>query len=83
MPLRTRGSLCCALHARGDYDTLARQMVGEWFARRTLALEGLYRLRLGCHPLGRQLVFGCGCVQLFKLKLHLLQEPCLALRAAA
>ena len=45
-----------------------------------LALEGPDGLCLSRRPLGR-LVFGC--FQLFKLKLHLLQEPCLALRAAA
>ncbi len=58
-------------------------MIGERFARRALTLEGLDGLCLSRRPLSRQFVLGCGCFQLFKLKLHLLQEPCLALRAAA
>src|SRR5215831_12052329 len=68
---------------RRNHDTLARQMVGEWLARWPLALEGSYVLRPSRRPLGRQFIFGCGCFQLFKLKLHLLEQPTLALRAAA
>jgi hypothetical protein len=48
-------------------------MIGERFARRPLALEGLDGLCLSRRPLGRQFIFGCGCFQLFELKLHLLQ----------
>ena len=68
---------------RGDHDALARQMIGERLARRPLALERLDGLRLRRRLLGRQFVFGRGCLQLFELKLHLLQQPRLALRAAA
>ena len=58
-------------------------MIGERFARGPLALERLYRLRPRRRFLGRQLVFGRCRLQLFELKLHLLQQPRLALRAAA
>ena len=68
---------------RGDHDALARQMLGERLARRPLALERLDRLRLRRRLLGRQFVLGRGRLQLFELQLHLLQQPRLALRAAA
>ena len=67
----------------GNDDTLARQMIGEWLARRPLALERLYRLRPGYRFLGRQLVLGRRRFQIFQLKFHLLQQPRFALRAAA
>ena len=47
-----------------------------------LALEGLDGLRLGRRLLGRQLVLGRRRLQLLQLKLHLVEEPRLALRAA-
>ena len=71
------------LSGAGDHDALARQMIGERFARRPLALEGLDGLRPRRRLLGRQLIFGRRRLQLFELKLHLLQQPRLALRAAA
>ena len=58
-------------------------MIGERLARRPLALERLYRLRPDRRCLGRQLVLGRCRLQIFKLKFHLLQQPRLALRAAA
>ena len=58
-------------------------MIGERLARRPLALERLYRLRPAAACLGRQLVLGRCRLQIFELKLHLLQQPRLALRAAA
>ena len=77
-PSRSRGS-----SRRGDHDALARQMVGERLARWPPALERADRLRLGRRLLGRQFVLGRGCLQVFQLQLHLLEQPRLALRAAA
>ena len=68
---------------RGNDYTLARQMIGEWLARRPLALERLYRLRPGYRFLGRQLVLGRRRFQIFQLKFHLLQQPRFALRVTA
>ena len=67
----------------GDHDALARQMLGEWFTRWPPALERLYALRPRRRLLGRQLILGRRRLQLFELKLHLLQQPRLALRASA
>ena len=68
---------------RRDDDALARQVLGERLARRALALERLHRLRLRRRLLRRQLVLGRGGLELLQLQFHLLQEPRLALRAAA
>ena len=66
-----------------DYDALARQMGRKGFAGWPLTLKRLYglcsrRLLLGC-----QLIFSRCRFQLFKLKLHLLQQSRLAFRAGA
>ena len=58
-------------------------MIGERLAGRPLALERLDGLRPRRRLLGRQFIFGRGRFQLFELKLHLLQQPRLALRAGA
>ena len=68
---------------RGDDDALARQMIGERLARRPLALERSVPSASGRRCLGRQFVLGRCRLQLLQLKLHLLEEPRLALRAAA
>src|SRR5262245_14275966 len=68
---------------RHDDDALARQMVGEWFAGRPLALKRFDRLRPCRCFLGRQLILGRCRFQVFQLKFHLLQQPSRALRAAA
>ncbi len=66
-----------------DQDALAREVLGERLTGRPLALERLHGLRPGCRLIGRQLLLGRRRLQLFKLKLHLLQQPRLALRASA
>ena len=58
-------------------------MLGERLARRPLALERLHGLRPRRRLLGRQFVFGRRRLQLFELKLHLLEQSRLALRAGA
>ena len=58
-------------------------MIRERFARWPLALERLHSRRLGRCPLRRQFFFRSSRLQLFKLKLHLLQQSILALRARA
>ncbi len=58
-------------------------MIGERLASRSLALERLDGLSPVRGLFGRQLVFGRRCFQVFELQLHLLQQPRLALRAAA
>ena len=58
-------------------------MVRERFAGRPLALERLHGLCPRCRLLGRQFILGCCRFQLFELKLHLFQQPRLALRARA
>ena len=68
---------------RGDHDALARQMLGERLARRPLALERPDRLRLGRRLLRGQLVLGRSRLQVLQLQFHLLEQPRLALRAAA
>ena len=68
---------------RGDHDALARQMIGERLARRPLALERLDGLRPRRRLLGRQLILRRRRLQLLELKLHLLQQPRLVLRARA
>jgi hypothetical protein len=77
-----RAAARTALRRRDD-DALARQVIGKRLARRPLALERLYSLRLCRRLLGRQLVLRRRGLQFFKLKLHLLQEARLALRAGA
>src|SRR5689334_24083383 len=67
----------------GDHDALARQMLGERLTGRPLALERLHGLRPRRRLLGRQLILGRRRLQLLKLKLHLLQQPRLTLRASA
>ncbi len=69
---------------RGDHDALARQMGGEGLARRaacarTTCTVCVLRRRL----LRRQFVLGRRGLQLLELQLHLLEQPGLALRAAA
>ena len=76
-PVRAAAS---AVGRRRDHHALARQMFGEWFAGRPLALERLDGLRSRRHLLGRQFIHGGGCFQLFELKLHLLQQACRAFR---
>ena len=66
-----------------DHHALARQMVGEGLAGRPPALERRDGLCPRRRLLGRQFILGCRRFQLFELKLHLLQQPCLALRAGA
>ena len=56
-------------------------MIGERFARRPLALERFDCLCLGRCILGRQFVLGRCRLQIFELKLHLIQQPRRALRA--
>ena len=58
-------------------------MSWERFARRPLALERFYGLRPRRRLLGHQLVLGRRRLQLLELKLHLFQQPRLALRASA
>ncbi len=53
------------------------------FARWAFALRLRRAARLDRSFLGQKLVLGCGGLQFFELKLHLLQEPRLALRADA
>lgn len=67
----------------GDDDALARQMIGERFLRRPLALERLDRLRPGRRFLGRQLIFGRGRLEILELHFQLVEQPRLALRTAA
>ena len=55
----------------------------ERLAGRPLALEGLHGLRPRRRLLGRQFVFRRRRLQLFQLKLHLLQQSRLLLRARA
>ena len=68
---------------RRDHHALARQMRRKRFARWALALRRRRAARPGRGFLGQKLILGRGCLQLFELKLHLLQEPRLALRADA
>ena len=68
---------------RRDHHALARQMIGERLARRPLALERPHRLGPRRRLLGRQFILGRRRLQLLQLKFHLLQQPRLALRAAA
>src|SRR5690349_8251128 len=58
-------------------------MFGERLTGRPLALERLHGLRPRRRLLGRQLILGRRRLQLLKLKLHLLQQPRLTLRASA
>jgi len=58
-------------------------MIGEGLARRPLAPERLYGLCPGRRLLGCQFIFRCDSFQLFELKLHLFQQACFVLRAAA
>src|SRR5690606_25596852 len=67
----------------GDDDALARQVLRERFARWSLALERADRLCLGSRPLGSEFVLNSISFQILELKLHLLEQPGLALRAAA
>jgi hypothetical protein len=68
---------------RRDHHALAWQMSRKRFAGRPLALERLHGLRPRRRLLGRQFILGCYRFQLFELKLHLLQQARLALRAGA
>jgi len=56
-------------------------MIGERFARRTLALERFDRLCPERCVLGRQFILGRGRLHIFELKLHLIQQPRRTLRA--
>ena len=67
---------------RGDHHPLARQMVGEGFARRPLALEGFDDGR-GRRALRRQLVLRRVGLGVLQLHLQLVDEPLLAFRARA
>jgi hypothetical protein len=58
-------------------------MCRKRFARRALALRLRRAARLGRGFLGQKLILGRGGLQFFELKLQLLQEPRLALRADA
>jgi hypothetical protein len=58
-------------------------MIGERFARGTLALEGLHRLGFGGDLLRGQLILGRGGLQFLEPQLHLLEETRRALRAMA
>ena len=58
-------------------------MSRERFAGRPLALERLHGLCPRRRLLGRQFILGRSRFQLFELKLHLLQQPRLTLRARA
>jgi hypothetical protein len=66
---------------RCDHHALARQMIGKRLARRPPALERFDRLCPGRRILGRQFVLGRCRLQIFELKLHLIQQPRRALRA--
>ncbi len=68
---------------RWDDHALAQQMGRERLARWVLALRPWRAARLGSGFLGQKLILGDGGFQLFELKLYLLQEPRLALRANA
>ena len=57
-------------------------MSGERLARWPPALDKLHH-RGARGLLGGQLVFGSTCCEIFELKLHLLEQPDLAFRAAA
>ena len=60
---------------RRDHHALAGQMIGKRLARRPPALEGFDRL---CPPrrfFGCQFVLGRCRLQIFELKLHLVQQP--------
>ena len=52
----------------GDHHALTRQMIGERFARRTLALERFDRLCPERCVLGRQFILGRGRLQIFELE---------------
>jgi hypothetical protein len=56
-------------------------MIGKRFARGTLALERFDRLGPPRRILGRQLVLGRRRLQIFELKLHLIQQPSRTFRA--
>ena len=66
---------------RRDHHALARQMIGKRLARGPLALERFDRLCPRRRLLGRQFVLGRCRLQIFELKLHLIQQPRRPLRA--
>ena len=62
---------------------LARQMLGEGFAGRSLAGERRHRRRLGRGDFGGEFVLGGRCLQFLQLQFQLLHKPGGALRARA
>ena len=77
-----RAAARAGLGCRNDH-ALAWQMLGEWLARRPLALEGLDGLCADRRRLGRQFILSRRCFQVVKLQLHLIQQPGFAFRPAA
>ena len=62
---------------------LARQMLGEGLARRTLAGKGHHIGGLGHGPLGSDLVLGRRTLELLECQFHLIEQPHRAFRALA
>ena len=67
----------------GNHHALARQVVGERFARGPAADEPLDLSAPGRRLLSRQLVLGCTRLELVERELHLVEQALLALRAPA
>jgi hypothetical protein len=65
----------------GHDHPLARQMLGEWLARRPPAGEGCHTGGLRCRPLCRQLVLGRRGLKVFQLQLELIEQAGTVLRA--
>src|SRR5271167_4419838 len=59
----------------GSNDPLARQMLGEGLARRTLAGKGHHIGGLGHGPLGGDLVLTGRTLELLERQLHLIEQP--------
>jgi hypothetical protein len=70
---------------RRDHDTFARQMVGEWLARRASARVGRDSLgpRGGFGGFGGDTIFTGVGFEIFELQLHLLEQAGAALGAGA
>jgi len=60
---------------RRDQDALAFNVVRKRLAHRPPTMKGAHRLRFRGRLLGRQLIFGCRCFQLFECQRQLLDQP--------
>src|SRR5690606_13161759 len=67
----------------GDHDPLSRQVLGEGFAGRALALERGHARRLRRCGLGGKFILAGACLEFLELQLQLVEQPAAALGAGA